>query len=60
MNKKIALLLSCILCFTIALSGCNLFTLDSLPYLNQTVATIEYPASDGGTKTLKIIKKDLI
>jgi len=60
MNKKIALLISCILCFTIALSGCNLFTLDSLPYLNQTVATIEYPASNGETKTLRIIKKDLI
>ena len=42
------------------LSGCNLFPINNLAYLNQKVATIEYTLSNDETKTLTITKKDLI
>ena len=42
------------------LSGCSLFPLDTVKYLNQKVATIEYTSTSGDKNMITITKKDLI
>ncbi len=57
---KLTILLCFILCFALLLSGCSLFPLDTVKYLNQKVATIEYTSTSGDKNMITITKKDLI
>jgi len=56
MKKKIALILSMLLCFCFVLSGCTLFERNLAKYYNTTVVSIEYEDGD----RIDINKKELI
>lgn len=60
MKKRLSLLLVCVFCISLALSGCNLFALDYTKYLNQTVATIIYSSETSESNTITLTKKDLV
>lgn len=56
MKKKIALIVSCLLCFCFVLSGCSLFERNLAKYYNTTVISIEYPNGE----VININKKELV
>ena len=56
MKKKIAFIISLLLCFCFVLSGCTLFETNWDKYYNETVVSIEYPNGED----ININKKELI
>ena len=56
MKKKLAIIVSLLICFCFVLSGCTLFEKNLSKYYNTTVVSIEY--ADG--ETININKKELI